>query len=48
MHSWDLVAGVVLLAVGVVYFGLIEGNVVGAALFVGCGVGLVALSRRRR
>jgi hypothetical protein len=44
----DLVGGIVLLAIGVVYFGLIERNLVGTALFVVCGVGLLALSRRRR
>ncbi len=47
-RSWDLVGGVVLLAVGLVYFGLIERNMVGTAIFVVSGLGLLALSRRRR
>jgi hypothetical protein len=48
MRPWDLAGGIVLLAVGVVYFGLIDRNALGAALFVVCGAGLVALSRRPR
>jgi hypothetical protein len=47
-RSWDLVGGVALLALGAVYFGLIERDLLGTALFVGCGAGLLALSRRRR
>jgi hypothetical protein len=43
----DILGGALIAAVGLLYFGLIERDAVGAAVFVACGAGLLALGLRR-
>jgi hypothetical protein len=43
----DVWGGALIAAVGLVYFGVVERNAIGTALFVVCGLGLLALGLRR-